>query len=46
MVPELAREIERLREEADFSTEELLEELREERQRYAQEHYEELLGKD
>jgi bifunctional DNA-binding transcriptional regulator/antitoxin component of YhaV-PrlF toxin-antitoxin module len=46
MVSELAREIERLREEADLSTEELLEELREERQRYAQEHYEKLLGKD
>lgn len=39
MVPELAREIERLRLEAGLSTEELLEGLREERERYYQEIY-------
>jgi bifunctional DNA-binding transcriptional regulator/antitoxin component of YhaV-PrlF toxin-antitoxin module len=39
MVPELAREIERLRLEAGFSTEELLNSLREERGRYYQEKY-------
>jgi bifunctional DNA-binding transcriptional regulator/antitoxin component of YhaV-PrlF toxin-antitoxin module len=37
MVPELAREIERLRQEAGLSTEELLESLREERKRYYRE---------
>lgn len=37
MVPELAREIERLRLEAGLSTEELLEGLRRERERYARE---------
>lgn len=46
MVPELAREIERLREDAGLSTEELLEGLRDERQRYVEEHYEELLDED
>jgi bifunctional DNA-binding transcriptional regulator/antitoxin component of YhaV-PrlF toxin-antitoxin module len=39
MVPELAREIERLRTEAGLSTEELLMALREERARYTQEKY-------
>jgi AbrB family looped-hinge helix DNA binding protein len=39
MVPELAREIERLRLEAGLSTEELLEGLREERERYYEETY-------
>ena len=39
MVPELAREIERLRQEAGLSTEELLESLREERKRYYRETY-------
>jgi bifunctional DNA-binding transcriptional regulator/antitoxin component of YhaV-PrlF toxin-antitoxin module len=39
MVPELAREIERLRLEAGLSIEELLENLRQERQRYYQEKY-------
>lgn len=39
MVPELAREIEKLRSEAGLSTEELLESLRRERERYAREHY-------
>jgi AbrB family looped-hinge helix DNA binding protein len=39
MVPELAREIERLREEAGLSIEELLEGLRQERERYYQEQY-------
>jgi bifunctional DNA-binding transcriptional regulator/antitoxin component of YhaV-PrlF toxin-antitoxin module len=34
LVPELAREIERLREEAGLSTDELLEGLREQRARY------------
>jgi AbrB family looped-hinge helix DNA binding protein len=37
MVPELAREIERARLEAGLSTEELLQSLREQRERYAQE---------
>jgi bifunctional DNA-binding transcriptional regulator/antitoxin component of YhaV-PrlF toxin-antitoxin module len=37
MVPELAREIERLRLEAGLSTKELLESLRQERERYYQE---------
>ena len=39
MVPELAREIERARVEAGLSTEELLASLREQRERYYQEHY-------
>jgi AbrB family looped-hinge helix DNA binding protein len=39
MVPELAREIERLRLEAGLSVEELLVTLREQRERYYQEHY-------
>ena len=39
MVPELAREIERLREEAGLSIKELLEGLRQERERYYQEQY-------
>jgi len=39
LVPELAREIERLRLEAGLSIQELLEHLRQERQRYYQEHY-------
>ena len=37
LVPELAREIERLRTEAGLSTEELLNGLREQRQRHARE---------
>lgn len=39
MVPELAREIERLRREAGLTTEELLHSLREQRERYHREHY-------
>ena len=39
MVPELAREIERARLEAGLSVEELLSTLREQRERYHQEHY-------
>ena len=39
MVPELAREIERLRLEAGVSIAELLENLRQERERYYQEKY-------
>ncbi len=39
VVPELAREIERLRREAGLSLEELLEELRRQRQRIFQERY-------
>jgi len=39
MVPELAREIERVRLEAGLSTEELLQSLREQRERYNQEKY-------
>ena len=39
MVPELAREIERMRLEAGLSIEELLEALRRERERYYQEKY-------
>ena len=39
MIPELAREIERLRNEAGLSTEELLAGLRRERERYAREQY-------
>lgn len=39
MVPELAREIERLRTEAGLSTEDLLEGLQRERERYARERY-------
>jgi bifunctional DNA-binding transcriptional regulator/antitoxin component of YhaV-PrlF toxin-antitoxin module len=38
MVPELAREIERMREEAGLSTRELLKGLREQRERYHAEH--------
>lgn len=41
MVPELAREIERLRTEAGWSVEDLLTALREERARYAQEKQDE-----
>lgn len=39
MVPELAREIERLRQESGASVEELMRGLREERERYYQEKY-------
>lgn len=39
MVPELAREIQRLRSEAGLSTEELLAGLRRERERYVREQY-------
>lgn len=39
MVPELAREIERLRKESEVSTEELMQGLREERERYYQGKY-------
>jgi bifunctional DNA-binding transcriptional regulator/antitoxin component of YhaV-PrlF toxin-antitoxin module len=39
MVPELAREIERVRIEAGLTTEELLVSLREQRERYYHEHY-------
>jgi len=39
MGPELAREIERARLEAGLSTEELLNALREQRERYYREHY-------
>ena len=39
MVPELAREIERLRKESELSTEELMQGLREERERYYQGKY-------
>ncbi len=39
MVPELAREIEQIRLEAGLSIEDLLQELREQRERYNQEHY-------
>ena len=39
MVPELAREIERLRQEAGLSVEELLTGLREQRERYHLERY-------
>lgn len=39
MVAELAREIERMRMEAGLSTEQLLVSLREQRERYYQEHY-------
>jgi len=39
MVPELAREIERLRLEAGLSLDQLLASLREQRQRYHEEHY-------
>jgi bifunctional DNA-binding transcriptional regulator/antitoxin component of YhaV-PrlF toxin-antitoxin module len=38
MVPELAREIERMRQEAGLSVEELLGALREQRERYCTEH--------
>ncbi|MGD8904233.1 MAG: hypothetical protein PVH95_08900 [Anaerolineae bacterium] len=40
MVPELAREIERARNEAGLSIEELLVNLREQRERYYTDHYE------
>lgn len=39
MVPELAREIERIRQEAGISMEELLQGIREERERYSQDKY-------
>ncbi len=39
MVPELAREIEKARLEAGLSIEELLIDLRQQRERYHQEHY-------
>jgi hypothetical protein len=39
MVPELANEIERIRLEAGLSTEELLQNLREQRERYTTEKY-------
>lgn len=39
IVPEIAREIERMRIEAGLSTEDLLKSLREQRERYYQEHY-------
>jgi len=39
MVPELAREIERMRRDAGLSIEELLTGLREQRERYYLEHY-------
>ena len=39
MVPELAREIEKIRIEAGLSMEELLQGLREQRERYVQEKY-------
>jgi len=39
IVPELAREIERIRLEAGLSTEELLQSLREQRERYFTENY-------
>jgi AbrB family looped-hinge helix DNA binding protein len=39
MVPELAREIERARLEAGLTTEELLQALREQRERYYRENY-------
>ena len=39
IVPELAREIERARQEAGLSTEDLLRALGEERERYHREHY-------
>ena len=40
MVPELAREIERIRQESGLSLEELLDGLKEERERYYSEKYE------
>jgi hypothetical protein len=39
MVPELTREIEQVRLEAGFSIDDLLQSLREQRQRYSQEKY-------
>jgi len=39
MVPELANEIERLRLEAGFSVDELLDDLRKQRERYNEEKY-------
>ena len=44
VVPELAREIERLRIEAGLSTEELLADLRRQRERYVAERYGDLLA--
>jgi bifunctional DNA-binding transcriptional regulator/antitoxin component of YhaV-PrlF toxin-antitoxin module len=44
MAPELAHEIERLRLEAGLSIEELLNTLREQRERYHQENYERQVG--
>lgn len=40
LVPELAREIERMREELGLSSEDLLAALREQREAYYREHYE------
>jgi bifunctional DNA-binding transcriptional regulator/antitoxin component of YhaV-PrlF toxin-antitoxin module len=45
MVPELAREIERIRQESGLSLEELLDGLKEERKRYYQEKYESFQSK-
>ena len=45
MVPELAREIERIRQESGLSLEELLDGLKEERERYYQEKYESFQSK-
>ena len=45
MVPELAREIERIRQESGLSLEDLLEGLKEERERYYQEKYESFQSK-
>jgi hypothetical protein len=42
MVPELAREIERARREAGLTTEDLLRTLREQRERYHSEHYDDV----
>ncbi len=39
LVPELAREIERVRQEAGLNTGELLAALREQREQYSREHY-------
>lgn len=39
IVPEIAREIERMRLDAGLSTDDLLQGLREQRERYYQEHY-------
>ena len=45
MVPELAREIERIRQEFGLSLEELLDGLKEERERYYQKKYESFQSK-